>query len=143
LSADDARFVFTTTVSAVLLVAAATVSAVQQTAPSRVLELMYSTLVPASDVIFSAQAEPPKTPEGWTGVEKAAQTLAEAAHQLTTAPLARAEPEWTEIARELEASSLRVEAAAAKRDEARLLEEGDNVYATCDTCHKRFLKGRR
>lgn len=128
---------------AALLGSSATALSQQNAPPSPVLALMLGTMVPASEVIFSAQAEPPKTRAGWTSVQKAAETLQESGGQLTRAPLARTEPEWTDLARALVAASQIVATAAATQDEDVLLEAGDEVYVACDTCHRRFLRGPR
>jgi hypothetical protein len=138
------RTPFALAAAVVALVASSTIVLSQEkSAPPTVLELMLGTMVPASEAIFSAQAEPPKTQAGWQELRKAADTLVESGGQLTRAPFARSEPEWNEIAEALISASRTVAGAAARGDEDVLLEAGDDVYQGCDTCHRRFLKGPR
>jgi cytochrome c556 len=136
------HFIGAVAASGVLLVAAVALSQ-QAKAPATVRELMFSNIVPASEVIFAAQAEPPTTREGWAAVERAADELAAAGRLLTQPPHARAEKGWKEQADELVAQSLRVRAAAGTQDADTLLEAGDSVYVTCKTCHDEFIGGAR
>lgn len=115
----------------------------QAEAPATVRDLMFATIVPASDVVFAAQGEPPTTRAGWIALEKAANELAGAARRLTQPPHARTEKGWTEQANELVAQSMRVRAAAATGDADTILEAGDSVYATCKACHDEFIGGAR
>jgi hypothetical protein len=127
----------------VLLASSTVVRSQQDTAPSPVLALMLGTMVPASEVIFSAPAEPPKTQADWAAMQKAAETLIESGRQLAQPPLARSEPDWKELTQAFIVASQGARAAAVKRSEDALSEAGDDVYAACDTCHRRILPGPR
>lgn len=110
--------------------------------PQTVQELMVAVIVPASNVIFEAQAEPPANAEGWTAVQKAADDLAESGRALMQPPLGRDDAAWKEQAGLLVRESLRTKAAAGRRDADALLDSGDAVYVTCKACHDRFMTTR-
>jgi hypothetical protein len=137
------RFIVMVAAACSLSVMAAAGYSQQSQPPATVIELMLSTMEPASTVIFTAQAEPPTNRAGWTAVAQAAETLAESGRQLTRAPLARPEPAWKEMADALTAESLRAAAAARKQDADGLVEVGDALYETCRACHTHFLGGAR
>ena len=111
-------------------------------APRTVQELMVAVVVPASNVIFEAQAEPPANDAGWAAVQKAAGDLAESGRALMRPPLGRDDAAWKDQAELLVRESVRTSAAAAKRDADALLESGDGVYVTCKACHDRFMRVR-
>jgi cytochrome c556 len=118
-------------------------AAQRESEPTTVRELMLTVTIPASDVIFSAQAEPPATPDGWRAVEQAARTLAESGHALKRPPLAKPEKEWPELADAMVAQAVRAGAAAAKRDADAVSETADALFESCDNCHDRYIGGVR
>ncbi len=126
-----------------LLLAAGAAAGQGGTAQSTVLDVMLGTTGPASDVIFEAQSEVPTTDEGWRAVQAAAERLAESGRLLQRAPLARPEAEWNEMAEALVREAARAGTLAGKHDGDALVDAGDAVYFTCETCHKRFVGGAR
>jgi len=139
----------TTTTVAILAMAAmatrapvAQASAAQQDAvkpPATVKDVMTTMTIPASDVIFAASSELPKTDEQWAALRQGAMTLAESGKLLMTSAFAKDRTAWMERAGEMVTraeATLRV--AQAKNSEA--LEQASNdVYETCEACHARYL----
>ena len=130
-----------------LLVLAATVLASTAAArqdpapePATVKDVMVTMTVPASDVIFEAASEPPRTDAQWAALRQATVTLAESGRLLTRPGLARDASTWMELARTLvDAAEATRTIAEAKKGDA-LERASDAVYATCETCHARYLE---
>lgn len=108
-------------------------------APTTVKDVMVSMTVPASNGIFDAQADPPDTDAKWAAMQKAAVQLAESGRLLTRDPLAKDQTTWLEMARALVTEAERAAQVAAKKDREALDATGDAVYATCETCHSKYM----
>ncbi len=93
--------------------------------------------IPSSEVIVTAAAEPPEADQQWVAVQESAVTLAEAEKLLMSGELAEDNTTWMDMARGLvDQAEATVKAAEARNADA-LSKAGDDVYVTCDTCHKR------
>jgi hypothetical protein len=127
---------------AIALLASATARARQDARPSpaTVREVMASMTIPASDAIFGAASDPPATDAQWATLRNAAETLAASGRLLMTERLARDATTWMELAGAMvdRAEATRRLAESKKRDG--LEQAGDEVYATCDACHARYLQ---
>ena len=108
-----------------------------KTAPT-VKHVMATMTVPASDVIFTAASEPPKDEQQWVALRASAATLAESGRLLVTNDN-KHDAEWVKMARALvtEAEAT-FEAIDAKNPDA-LMQAGDSLYLTCETCHARYM----
>ena len=124
-----------------LLLAAGATAGQSGTAQSTVRDIMLGMTAPASDVIFKAQSEAPTTDEEWRAVQAAAERLAESGRLLLRAPRARPEAEWKEMTEALIRAAERVGTLAGTHDGTALVDAGDAVYLTCETCHVRFVGG--
>jgi hypothetical protein len=107
--------------------------------PSTVKEVMTSMTIPASDEIFESAFDTPTTDERWARVQRAALTLAESGKLLTTTKLAKDTGMWMDMARALVEEAERTSAAAGAKDAKALEALGDTLYATCKTCHSRYM----
>jgi hypothetical protein len=99
---------------------------------------MTSMTIPASDVIFDAASSPPATDAAWAALRQAAGTLAASGRLLMTAPLARDSNTWMEMARAMVTQAEAAMQVADAKARERLGQASDNVYTTCETCHKRY-----
>lgn len=107
--------------------------------PKTVKEVMTTMTVPASDAIFAGAAEPPTNAEGWAAVRAGAVTLAESGRLLMTSALARDKGPWMEMAGDqVKAADAAAKVADAK-DQQALEQTSDRIYATCKTCHDRYM----
>ena len=132
-----------TTVTTLLLIAVATLASVafarQNAGPKTVKDVMTTMTIPASDAIFEAASEPPSGAEGWAALRKSAVTLTESGKLLMTDALARDKATWMEMAGALVKEAEAVVTVADARDRAALEKSGDRVYATCESCHGRYM----
>jgi hypothetical protein len=100
---------------------------------------MTAVTIPASDIIFQAAGDPPKTDSLWQGVQNNALLLAESGNLLMLPGRAPDKEDWIKQARAMiDAAMLAFEAAATK-DSEELAEAGDKIYATCETCHDKYM----
>ena len=101
---------------------------------------MTSMTIPASDRVFEAASEPPKTDDTWAVLRKAVETLAASGRLLTRAELARDKTTWMEMARALVTEADKaLKVVQAKNGDA-LAQAGDDLYMTCENCHARYLE---
>lgn len=109
--------------------------------PSTVKEVMTAVTIPSSDEIFAAASDPPSTDKGWTDVRAAALRLSESGKLLMTARLAKDKGAWMDMARALVAEAEATAQIAGAKDRPALEQAADKLYATCETCHTRYLPG--
>ncbi len=134
-----------TTVTTLVIVAAGALGSVAFArqnagrAPETVKEVMTSMTIPASDAIFDAASEPPTRPVGWAAAGKAAATLAESGRLLMTDALARDKAAWMDMAAALVKEAEATVKAVDGKDRDALEVVGDRIYATCATCHGRYM----
>ena len=104
-------------------------------------QLMKAIVIPTSDAIFQVAMKAPETDEEWTAMQYNALTLAESGNLLMIGSRAKDQGDWIKAAQALvNAGTLAFRAAEAKNEDA-LIEAGDQVYATCEGCHSRYLEG--
>ena len=109
--------------------------------PPTVKEVMTSMTVPSSDQIFESAFDTPTTDEGWAKLRRATLTLAESGRLLMTTKLAKDTSTWIDRARSLVEEAERASHAADAKDRKALEAVSDTIYATCKTCHDRYMPG--
>ena len=104
------------------------------------LELMKSTIIPASDVVFGVGKAAPKSDKEWAAVQdNAAKLIAASKTLMSQAPAANG-ANWIKHAKAMgDAANTAAKAAMAKNVDA-VLDAGDALYTTCEDCHKQYLK---
>lgn len=108
--------------------------------PATVMEVMTSMTIPASDAIFGAASEPPESDAQWAALRKAAETLAASGRLLMTERLARDATTWMEMAQAMVDRAEATLRLAESKTRDGLAQAGDEVYATCEACHARYLQ---
>jgi hypothetical protein len=108
--------------------------------PASVKEVMTSMTIPASDVIFDAASNPPDNDAKWAALRESAGTLAASGRLLMTPALARDTTTWMEMARGLVTQAEATLKVADTKARDQLEQASDAVYATCETCHERYLQ---
>ena len=104
-------------------------------------QLMKAIVIPTSDALFQVAMKAPENDEEWTAMQNNALTLAESGNLLMIGSRAKDQGDWIKVAQALvNAGTLAFRAAEAKNEDA-LIEAGDQVYATCEGCHSRYLEG--
>ena len=104
-----------------------------------VQQLMTIITIPASDAIFQAAGEPPKTEDAWHTLQNNALLLAESGNLLMLPGRARDNAEWAKQSRAMiDTAMLAFDAAKAKNSE-KLADVGDKIYATCEACHDKYM----
>jgi cytochrome c556 len=104
-----------------------------------VKEVMQTMTIPASDAIFSAASDKPKDAEGWLELRKNTVMLRESGELLMTGARAKDKAAWMDMARALVTEAQATLKAIDAKDGDALAQAGDDVYATCDTCHTKYL----
>ena len=127
------------TAAVVLVTATATAQRGAPDAPATVKEVMLTMTVPSSDVIFTAASEFPKDDQQWAVVRKSAVALAESGKLLMTGERARDNTTWMDMARGMVVQAEATLKAAEARNAEALSKASDDVYATCETCHERYM----
>ncbi len=107
-----------------------------------VRDVMVGMAMPASDVVFNAGAEPPKTPAEWDSVRRNAAILAESANLLLIGTRVRDRGDWIRMATAQRDAAESVVKAATAKDAAALADAGDKAYETCTTCHNKYWADR-
>ena len=126
-------------ISLAMLAATAIVGAQAQPVGT-VHDIMEAITIPASDKVFAAASEPPKNAAGWAAVRAHALAVAESSNLLMMPKRAVDQKDWIKWATaQLKAAQLVIKAAEAKDGDA-LATAGDALYATCEGCHKVYMK---
>ena len=114
--------------------------ALAQQPSDRVLGLMKSVVIPASDAVFAVGKSAPKSNKEWAAVEAGAAKLIDAGKALATEAPAAGGTNWVKLSNAMsEAAAVAGKAAKDKNVDA-VLDAGDVLYTACDDCHKQFLK---
>jgi hypothetical protein len=114
--------------------------ALAQQPADRVLGLMKSVVIPASDAVFAVGKAAPKNNREWTAVEGGAAKLIDAGKALATEAPAAGGANWIKLANAMsDAAGIAGKAAKDKNVDA-VLEAGDVLYTTCDDCHRQYVK---
>jgi hypothetical protein len=106
-----------------------------------VREVMIGIIEPSSGLVFGAASDTPQKPEQWIAVENGALMLPESANLLMIGGRARNEVAWTQWATALRETSEMAMKGARAKDAAALETASDEVYQTCEGCHKISLPG--
>ncbi len=107
-----------------------------------VADIMRGIVTPASDVVFGAGGEAPKTDADWEKLRLNAALLADSANLLTMGTRLRDGTDWVKMARaQLDAAEAVVRLAAVKKAEG-LSEASDKAYETCTDCHNKYWADR-
>jgi hypothetical protein len=103
-------------------------------------QLMHITTIPASDVVFKAAGDPPKTNEAWDEVRDRALAVAESGNLLMIGSRVVDRTTWMTFSRAMvDAAAAAAQAADARNADA-LSMASDALYDTCETCHTKYLK---
>jgi hypothetical protein len=104
-----------------------------------VRQIMTAITIPASDAVFGAAGDAPKSDKEWEKVQQSALALAESGNLLMLPGRSRDSQDWVKESQAMiDAALLAVRAAQAKNTDA-ISDAGDKIYATCESCHKRYM----
>lgn len=104
-------------------------------------EVMLALTIPASEVVFKVGSREPASDADWELVVANAVLLGESGNLMLTGPRNPAQAEWTQHARALVAASKAAAEAARRRDVDAVLDAGNDIYETCESCHTRYMPG--
>jgi hypothetical protein len=90
---------------------------------------------PASDVVFNVAREAPRNHEQWTGISRAAATLATSGNLLMLASPRENRAKWMTLCRQLVAAGRTARRQAEARNLAALMRTSDRLVIVCETCH--------
>jgi hypothetical protein len=124
----------------VLAVAMTALSASAAAQFLQALKLMKDTVIPASNIVFSVGKQAPKTDAEWAAVQKSAESLATAARQLLPMGPDSGREEWAKFSDALGASARKAADAAKARNLEATQDAGDELYESCEGCHRRYMK---
>jgi hypothetical protein len=119
-------------------VAAAPPSSIRAVATTK--QLMHIATIPASDTVFKAAGDPPKTDQAWAEVRDCGLAVAESGNLLMVGSRIVDRTTWMQYSRAMvDAAASVAKAADAKNGDA-LSMASDALYDTCETCHAKYLK---
>jgi hypothetical protein len=114
-----------------------------------VLTLMVDIIDPSSNVVFGSAGEfataagteerMSGTEEEWARVRTAALTVAEAGNLLMMPTRARDNEEWMAMSRAMIDGGEAAAKAAVAKDPKAIVAAGDQIYLSCDACHKKYI----
>ena len=110
-----------------------------------VKQIMELLTIPSSNGIFKVGAAEPTSDEEWAAVESSALILVESGNLLLMENRPMQNPkkkgaDWMEQSRAMiKTAKLALDAAKAK-DAEKVTEVSDQIYETCDGCHKSYLQ---
>lgn len=119
---------------------AATIAAHEPLATSR--QVMLGLTIPAADVVWGAGSGAPADDLAWEKVTANAVMIAESGAMLLAAPRNPGQPEWTEQAEAMIAAAKAAAEAAQQHNLDGVLEAGDALYASCESCHEKFMPAK-
>ena len=126
--------------AAVVAIALLAHIALAQEPPVRVLGLMKSVVIPASDAVFAVGKAAPKNDKEWIAVESGAARLVDAGKALADEAPASGGANWIKLAKAMaDAAAVAGKAAKDKNVDA-ALDAGDVLYTTCEDCHRQYVK---
>lgn len=119
-------------------------------AVANVHHLMKGVVQPAAVVVWDSVSmvwggggvteKSPKTAAEWDTVTTSAALLVESANLLLAKERAVDGDEWPKMAAAMAASSQKALDAAKAKNPAGIFEVGEEIYATCNTCHERYRR---
>ena len=93
---------------------------------------------PASDAVFDASANPPRSDKGWTAARNQALLLAEAGNLLMVGNRVRDNDNWMKMSRALVDGAALAATAAEKKDGKALETATDSITVACEACHRPY-----
>jgi hypothetical protein len=102
-------------------------------------QVMLGITVPTSNVVFGVGEKAPATDAEWEQLQASAMSLAESANLLKVDGRRVEAQEWLKYVDDLIAASRAAAQATQERNADKVLEAGDQIYAACDACHKKYL----
>lgn len=110
------------------------------TAVASVMQVMDAMTIPASDALFNVGRQVPQSDDEWAAIRNSAVILAESGNLLMIGDRAKDEETWTKASRAMvDAGAVALQAAAA-RDADALVDAGNLIVDTCETCHATYLE---
>jgi cytochrome c556 len=104
------------------------------------LQVMKSTVIPASDVVFKVGEKAPKSDQEWAAVQDSAAKLAAASKILLMQAPSTDNANWLKYSNAMSDAAESAGKAARTKNVDAVLDAGEALYATCESCHKQYLK---
>jgi len=104
-----------------------------------VQQVMKLITIPASDVIFGAAGDAPKTDSAWLNILYNAMLVAESGNLLMMPGRARDNEDWMKQSQALLDAAMIAFTAAEAKNADRLADAGDTIYSTCQSCHDKYM----
>ena len=104
-----------------------------------VRQLMQSTTVPASNVVFAVADQVPADDAGWQQVQASAQGLVDVGVRLQVGARGARKEDWVRFAQAMVVGADQAVKAAAGRDSDALTTAGNQIFEACEACHRVFL----
>jgi cytochrome c553 len=101
-------------------------------------QLMIDIIYPASDALFYIERDPPKNDHDWNVIRGNALMVAESGNLLLMGYRARDQDRWVKDAKLMIDAGAAAFRAAQKKDMQAILALGDQLTASCITCHKDY-----
>ncbi len=104
-----------------------------------VMQLMEALVIPSSDALFNVGRQAPQNDDEWAAIRNHAIILAESGNLLMIGSRAKDQDAWMRMSQALaDAGAVALKAAEAKNVDA-VLEAGNQIIDTCETCHASYL----
>ena len=104
-----------------------------------IMQLMEALVIPSSDALFNVGRQAPQNDDEWAAIRNHAIILAESGNLLMIGSRAKHEDAWMRMSQALvDAGAVALKAAEAKNVDA-VLEAGNQIIDTCETCHASYL----
>jgi hypothetical protein len=95
-------------------------------------------IIPGSNLLFTAESEPPADDAAWAAVQAGAQQVIEGALALQSEPLAQGRADWSAFAQTvIDNTKLTAEALAQKNVDDLVFTNGD-MMSGCTGCHQTY-----
>ena len=124
----------------------AAVAPAAQPAPeslATVRQLMLGITLPASNVVFGVASTAPRDDTEWAQVLASAYAVAGSGNLLMTGTRPVNQDDWMTHSRAMIAAAVNAAKAAETRNADKVSAAGDALYATCDSCHARYMAARQ
>ena len=122
-----------------LCAATAVAAAAPARGPATMKELMKLVIEPASNGVFQAAGEAPKSEAQWSALQGQALTLVEIAGTLTATNRSKAGKQWSTDVKAFQLESKKAFDAAMAKDATAFEALSDSLYTTCANCHEHFV----
>ena len=121
--------------SLLLIGGVATTAEKDQKPVADLTQLMQAMVIPASNAIFDVARNAPADDAAWKKVERNAVLLGESGNLLLIRGRAKNTAEWQDSSRALIEAGEVVLAAVKRRDADAVVEAGNIIIDSCETCH--------